>query len=85
MVQDDHLPFMMRGVDVLHLIPTPFPKQWHTMRDNAGGLHKRTVYDWAVIVEGFVAEYYGLENFLSEDGDGLSTVSRMKRANKTEL
>lgn len=30
-MQDDHLPFLYRGVDILHLIPYPFPKEWHTI------------------------------------------------------
>ena len=31
-VGDDHLPFMKRGVSVLHLISEPFPKVWHTLQ-----------------------------------------------------
>ncbi|KAK5985541.1 Glutaminyl-peptide cyclotransferase [Trichostrongylus colubriformis] len=33
-VGDDHLPFMKRGVPILHLIPRPFPRVWHTAEDN---------------------------------------------------
>lgn len=84
-VSDDHLPFMMRGVDILHLIAMPFPHVWHTMDDDGDHLDKDTVNDWAIIVEAFVAEWYGLESYLSENGDGLNTISRMKRSNKTEL
>jgi glutaminyl-peptide cyclotransferase len=29
-IADDHVPFLMRGVNVLHLIPYPFPYVWHT-------------------------------------------------------
>lgn len=29
-IGDDHVPFLMRGVNVLHLIPYPFPSVWHT-------------------------------------------------------
>jgi glutaminyl-peptide cyclotransferase len=28
---DDHLPFLHRGVSVLHLIADPFPTVWHTL------------------------------------------------------
>jgi hypothetical protein len=31
MVDDDHRPFLQRGVPVLHLIPLPFPDVWHNM------------------------------------------------------
>jgi len=28
---DDHLPFLRRGVSVLHIITEPFPRLWHTL------------------------------------------------------
>ena len=28
---DDHLPFLHRGVSVLHVITEPFPHVWHTL------------------------------------------------------
>lgn len=28
-IEDDHIPFLMRGVPVLHVIPWPFPDDWH--------------------------------------------------------
>lgn len=31
-IDDDHVPFLRRGVNVLHLIPYPFPSVWHTLR-----------------------------------------------------
>ena len=34
MVEDDHVPFQARGVDILHMIPNPFPSVWHTMEDD---------------------------------------------------
>lgn len=30
-IGDDHVPFMHRGVSVLHLIPEPFPSVWHKL------------------------------------------------------
>ncbi|CAJ2500066.1 Uu.00g029190.m01.CDS01 [Anthostomella pinea] len=65
-VQDDHVPFMMRGVDVLHIIPTPFPLVWHTMDDNAEHLDPGTVADWAKIVTAFAAEWLELDEFVSQ-------------------
>ncbi|XP_055378572.1 glutaminyl-peptide cyclotransferase-like [Condylostylus longicornis] len=38
-VDDDHRPFLRRDVPILHLISTPFPKQWHKPSDNAANLH----------------------------------------------
>lgn len=31
-VEDDHIPFLKRGVDVLHVIANPFPRVWHTLQ-----------------------------------------------------
>lgn len=86
MVQDDHMPFMARGVDILHVIPAPFPPVWHRIEDDGDHLDAPTVNDWAIIVEAFVAEWYHLENYLSDKGDrGMNTISKVKRLNKTEL
>ncbi|CAG8579469.1 4005_t:CDS:2 [Paraglomus brasilianum] len=30
-IEDDHVPFLQRGVPVIHLISWPFPHVWHTM------------------------------------------------------
>jgi hypothetical protein len=30
-IEDDHTPFLHKGVSVLHIIPQPFPKVWHTL------------------------------------------------------
>jgi hypothetical protein len=31
-IGDDHVPFLQKGVDVLHLIASPFPTVWHSVR-----------------------------------------------------
>lgn len=31
-IEDDHIPFMKRGVSVLHIIASPFPRVWHTIK-----------------------------------------------------
>lgn len=64
-VADDHVPFMRRGVDILHVIPTPFPAVWHTMDDDAAHLDVTTIRDWARIMTAFVAEWMDLEGYLS--------------------
>jgi len=62
-VQDDHIPFMARGVEVLHIIPTPFPRVWHQLDDNGEHLDIPTVEDWAKLVTAFIGEYMDLEGF----------------------
>ncbi|KAM9168552.1 glutaminyl-peptide cyclotransferase-like protein [Mergus octosetaceus] len=59
-VEDDHVPFLQRGVPVLHLIPMPFPWVWHTTEDNEANLHLPTVEDLCKILTAFVAEFLQL-------------------------
>nr|XP_057936787.1 glutaminyl-peptide cyclotransferase-like a [Doryrhamphus excisus] len=59
-VQDDHIPFLHRGVPVLHVIATPFPKFWHTLDDTAENIHRPTVENLTRIMAVFLAEYLGL-------------------------
>ncbi|KAM4752070.1 glutaminyl-peptide cyclotransferase-like protein [Cyanocitta cristata] len=59
-VEDDHVPFLQRGVPVLHLIPTPFPRVWHTPGDTEDNLHPPTVQDLAKVLVVFVAEFLQL-------------------------
>ncbi|KAI1411122.1 peptidase family M28-domain-containing protein [Hypoxylon sp. FL1857] len=56
-IEDDHKPFMARGVPVLHVIPSPFPQVWHTMDDDGAHLDMPTVRDWAKIVTAFALEW----------------------------
>ncbi|KAH6849991.1 kinase-like domain-containing protein [Chaetomium sp. MPI-CAGE-AT-0009] len=60
-VGDDHVPFMMRGAPVLHLIPSPFPKVWHTMEDDGAHLDVPTIKDWARIVTAFTLEWMDVQ------------------------
>lgn len=64
---DDHLPFLHRGVPILHLIPLPFPKVWHTIDDDADHLDKDSVRQFAHIMTAFVAEYMGMSGHLGVD------------------
>lgn len=61
MMQDDHVPFVQRGVEVLHLIPSPFPAVWHRMTDDGEHLDMDTVEDWAKLTIAFAAEWLDLE------------------------
>ncbi|KAK3647656.1 hypothetical protein LTR56_007885 [Elasticomyces elasticus] len=68
-IEDDHLPFMARGVEILHLIASPFPHVWHTKDDDGEHLDIPTVQDWAVITAGFAAEWMDLEGFLESKSE----------------
>ncbi|KAJ7827547.1 glutaminyl-peptide cyclotransferase-like protein [Mycena olivaceomarginata] len=59
-VGDDHVPFLERGVDILHLIATPFPVVWHTVRDDASALHMPTMRRWNIMFRVFMSEYLNL-------------------------
>ncbi|XP_040849025.1 glutaminyl-peptide cyclotransferase [Ochotona curzoniae] len=59
-IQDDHIPFLRKGVPVLHLIPSPFPEVWHTMDDNEGNLDDSTIDNLNKILQVFVLEYLHL-------------------------
>ena len=56
-IGDDHVPFMERGANVLHVIPSPFPDVWHNMRDDGEHLDLETVRDWTRIVTAFALEW----------------------------
>ncbi|XP_058134388.1 glutaminyl-peptide cyclotransferase isoform X1 [Dasypus novemcinctus] len=60
MIQDDHIPFLRKGVPVLHLIPTPFPEVWHTMEDSEENLDEATIDNLNKIIQIFVLEYLHL-------------------------
>lgn len=63
-VGDDHVPFMARGVNVLHLIPSHFPPVWHTIKDDGDALDTDTTADWAKLTAAFAAEWMDLEGFM---------------------
>lgn len=64
-IGDDHVPFMQRGVEILHLIPSPFPTHlWHKMEDDGEHLDLETCRDWARIVTAFSMEWLELGNFM---------------------
>ncbi|XP_034431824.1 glutaminyl-peptide cyclotransferase [Hippoglossus hippoglossus] len=56
-IQDDHIPFLNRGVRVLHLIPSPFPSVWHTFDDNEQNLDRSAIQNLNKIMQVFVLEY----------------------------
>ncbi|XP_026859741.1 glutaminyl-peptide cyclotransferase isoform X1 [Electrophorus electricus] len=59
-VEDDHTPFLQRGVPVLHIIATPFPSYLHSVEDTADKVHSDTVENLTKVLVVFLAEYLGL-------------------------
>jgi len=93
-IQDDHVPFLQRGVEILHLIDAApfkgFPKVWHTMDDNAENLDMDTVEDWSMLLTAFAAEWMELDGFFQEPASGKRGNGNGKRSasddwDKTEL
>jgi glutaminyl-peptide cyclotransferase len=87
MMQDDHIPFMARGVEVLHLIPARYPAVWHQIEDDGEHLHMSTVEDWATLTAAFAAEWLELDGFIDQAGRIQAMDKRRTegRVSKTEL
>lgn len=66
-MEDDHIPFLKKNVPILHLIPVPFPREWHTPNDNRDIIDINTVEDLNKIFRIFVAEY--LQIYLSDTAE----------------
>ncbi|KAM0255085.1 hypothetical protein ACHAQJ_006086 [Trichoderma viride] len=85
-IEDDHIPFLKRGVDILHLIPSPFPSVWHTMEDDGEHLDLPSVLDWTKLVMAFTAEWMDLSGHFPKaapkDKRSETTIETSKR---TEL
>jgi len=60
-IEDDHIPFMKMGVSILHIIASPFPRVWHTLKDDATALDMETMRRWNMIMRVFMCEYLGLQ------------------------
>lgn len=84
-VSDDHLPFMARGVEVLHIIPSPFPRVWHTIDDDGPHLDGDTVQDWAKMVTAFVGEWMDLEGFFPTRKEAEARQEDMRRKAKRSV
>lgn len=67
-IDDDHRPFQQRGVEILHIIPNPFPGVWHEMTDDGEHLDLDTCEDWAVLTAAFAGEWMELEGFMEDSG-----------------
>ncbi|KAF9014022.1 hypothetical protein BDQ17DRAFT_1270151 [Cyathus striatus] len=60
-IGDDHVPFLKRGVSILHLIAEPFPSVWHTLKDDVSALDLPTMRRWNLILRVFICEYLHLQ------------------------
>lgn len=68
-IEDDHVPFLRKGVSVLHVIPYPFPAVWHTLLDDASALDVPTMRRWNLILRIFMCEYLGLDSVISPNSN----------------
>ena len=84
MILDDHVPFMARGVEVLHIIPMPFPQVWHKIEDDGEHLDLDTCADWAVLVTAFIGEWMELDGFFEKPSTAAEG-ARNRRALGKEL
>ena len=68
-IEDDHIPFQQKGVEILHMIAHPFPDAWHKSTDDGEHLDIDTVEDWAKLLSAFTAEWLDLDAFMGKESD----------------
>jgi glutaminyl-peptide cyclotransferase len=85
MIEDDHIPFMARGVEILHIIPIPFPDVWHRMEDDGEHLDTASTDDWSKIVTAFVVEWMDLEGHFEAPKKQIKEKAKRTVTGKTEL
>ncbi|KAL5109408.1 Glutaminyl-peptide cyclotransferase [Taenia crassiceps] len=56
-ILDDHIPFLDRGVPVLHLIPAPFPPQWHDVSDTIVNIDFEAIHDIQLMIATFLCRF----------------------------
>ncbi|KAJ5409009.1 hypothetical protein N7509_002892 [Penicillium cosmopolitanum] len=87
-ISDDHLPFLARGVEILHLIDfTPFkgfPPVWHTIEDDGEHLDMATVEDWGLVITAFAAEWMELEGYLDFEQQTKSQTESQSKSRRDE-
>ena len=65
----NNIVILFSGVPILHVIATPFPKQWHKSGDNLNTVHFPTVEKLNKIFRLFVAEYLQLPTQLWDEAE----------------
>ena len=53
-VEDDHKPFLSQKVPILHIIPHPFPRNWHQAGDLVENLNQHRIQDMRLIMKYFL-------------------------------
>ena len=81
-IGDDHVPFLARGVEILHIIPSHFPSVWHRIEDDGEHLDMKIVEDWTKLVTAFAAEWMELDPFMSRH-QPISRSHTIEQRNKT--
>lgn len=56
-IEDDHVPFLTRGVPIVHLISLPFPEHWHKAGDNYESLDFGSIRSFNDIMRIYVYDY----------------------------
>ncbi|KAH9284637.1 Glutaminyl-peptide cyclotransferase [Echinococcus granulosus] len=69
-ILDDHTPFLSKGVPVLHLVPAPFPPQWHDVSDTIDNIDFEAIHDIQLVIATFLCQFLqvppnSIENFLT--------------------
>ena len=64
-VEDDHTPFLERGVGILHLIAIPYPDVWHKPDDKKSALNFDTIENFNMVMRLFVCRYLRLPGNLT--------------------
>lgn len=77
-IEDDHIPFLRRGVPILHVIPNPFPDVWHKMEDDGEHLDGGTIDDWAKIITAFVTEWMELDGFVGSSKQAIQKDNKIR-------
>lgn len=61
-IEDDHAPFLKKGINIVHLIDYPFEKFWHTPSDNADVLSESDIKNLVLIFQQFIKEMLEIQN-----------------------
>lgn len=59
-IEDDHVPFLRKGIPILHIISIPFPEVWHKLSDDEAALDPATIKNLLKIFRQFLLEYFHL-------------------------
>lgn len=56
-INDDHLPFLEAGLDVVNLIHHPFPSYWHTISDTIDKCNASSLQQVGDVLSAFIYSY----------------------------